>query len=664
MAANQQKEEIILEFKVDQSELLKEAGNTKKAIIGLQDETRELNKQFKDGKITLDEYAKESVRLENQIKKEKATLNDLNKSLNTVSGSLDAQRRKLAELTKERNSLNKTTVEGIKRFDQLNKEIKELNETIGKHEQAGGDFRRNVGNYTESIKQAAGELNVMGHNVGDVTTSLSNFVNPATASIALVGALGTLYAKSTIGAKDMAFAQNQLNFALNLTGNNIARLISSGENGEGLLTKLLNLSLKFSGIGLLDALGITNIQGDSKTLALIQEQLSDLAGTELDVRNKINERLEDNQQLLTEMGSEQEDYNKKLDLSNEIITNIRRNEEELRQVLQEELKLQEQQIAIDKDNSDFQNQARKTRNEISKLEKDSERQVQTIVRMQDDINKKLVEEARLRGFINKQGGRSRTSATVSSQTPDLINEQQVVADAQVRLANGMEQRITRFKNQQSKKRREDDDQEAINFREAQQMKLRAASEVAGALAQVFQDGSELQKVFALASIATDTAEAIAALTAASEQNPANGFTFGAAGIVQYAAGIARILGNIAAAKNVLSQAAGGGNFVTKGPSLLLVGDNPGGVERVTVEPLSGKGKTRVAQNSNLIAMAGGGTLTAYSDGNYLANTGTRETNQAIMMANMMKRMPRPIVQVVDIKRGLKNVDIKTTSAGR
>ena len=38
--------------------------------------------------------------------------------------------------------------------------------------------------------------------------------------------------------------------------------------------------------------------------------------------------------------------------------------------------------------------------------------------------------------------------------------------------------------------------------------------------------------------------------------------------------------------------AGGGEFLTKGPMTMLVGDNPGGVERVTVEPISGKGVTR------------------------------------------------------------------------
>lgn len=54
-----------------------------------------------------------------------------------------------------------------------------------------------------------------------------------------------------------------------------------------------------------------------------------------------------------------------------------------------------------------------------------------------------------------------------------------------------------------------------------------------------------------------------------------------------------------------SAAAGGGDFITKGPTLLLVGDNPGGRERVSVEPLSGRGKTVINPRGNLIAAAGG-----------------------------------------------------------
>ena len=68
------------------------------------------------------------------------------------------------------------------------------------------------------------------------------------------------------------------------------------------------------------------------------------------------------------------------------------------------------------------------------------------------------------------------------------------------------------------------------------------------------DFAELQKISTLAQITFDTASAISSLTAASEANPTNAVTFGGAGIVQFITGLARILGNIAQARQVLKKA--------------------------------------------------------------------------------------------------------------
>lgn len=53
------------------------------------------------------------------------------------------------------------------------------------------------------------------------------------------------------------------------------------------------------------------------------------------------------------------------------------------------------------------------------------------------------------------------------------------------------------------------------------------------------------------------------------------------------------------------KAAGGGSFVTSGPTNFTVGDNPGGMELVSVLPLSGIGQSSV--NGQALRMAGGGS---------------------------------------------------------
>jgi hypothetical protein len=110
----------------------------------------------------------------------------------------------------------------------------------------------------------------------------------------------------------------------------------------------------------------------------------------------------------------------------------------------------------------------------------------------------------------------------------------------------------------------------------------------------------------------------------------------------------------------IAAAAGGGDFVTTKPTLLLVGDNPGGRERVTVEPLSGKGQTRIG-NSGLIAMAGGGSLTVNPSGmSAISSTASNDVfNQMAIsksITDTFAKLGNPVVSVVDIKK----VSNKTT----
>ena len=77
------------------------------------------------------------------------------------------------------------------------------------------------------------------------------------------------------------------------------------------------------------------------------------------------------------------------------------------------------------------------------------------------------------------------------------------------------------------------------------------------LAGIAGESTAVGKALALANIGIDTAQAISSLTKASEQNPANGLTFGAAGTIQFATGLIRIAANIKKAKDLLSKVKGG-----------------------------------------------------------------------------------------------------------
>jgi hypothetical protein len=68
-----------------------------------------------------------------------------------------------------------------------------------------------------------------------------------------------------------------------------------------------------------------------------------------------------------------------------------------------------------------------------------------------------------------------------------------------------------------------------------------------------KERNKIAKAAALAQIAIDTAQAFSALVRNSESNPSNAVTSGLAGIAQFAAGAARIITNIAKAKDLLTS---------------------------------------------------------------------------------------------------------------
>src|ERR1041385_5538008 len=97
------------------------------------------------------------------------------------------------ELRKSRDGVNIATKEGQELVQKLNVAIDKNNKTIKDNSSALEKQRQNVGNYTNSIKEAAGELNIFGVNVAQAGEKLGTFVNPATAAVGVLTALGSAY---------------------------------------------------------------------------------------------------------------------------------------------------------------------------------------------------------------------------------------------------------------------------------------------------------------------------------------------------------------------------------------------------------------------------------------------------------------------------------------
>jgi hypothetical protein len=128
------------------------------------------------------------------------------------------------------------------------------------------------------------------------------------------------------------------------------------------------------------------------------------------------------------------------------------------------------------------------------------------------------------------------------------------------------------------------------------------SEVGSALIKDQKKLEKFNKANALIQIGIDTAKAISSLVAASQANPFNGLTAGAAGIAQFASGIIQIVTNIAKAKQILTSggtpSAGGGGGTAEAT---------GGSTTNVAQQVPASAQLFGATNSGNVMSAGGGT---------------------------------------------------------
>jgi len=84
-----EKETIIFDFQIEQSGAIADLEKTKASIVLLREEQKKLTQAYKEGNITLEEYASESVRVEQVLKKETTTYSNLTKQVQGTKSKTD-----------------------------------------------------------------------------------------------------------------------------------------------------------------------------------------------------------------------------------------------------------------------------------------------------------------------------------------------------------------------------------------------------------------------------------------------------------------------------------------------------------------------------------------------------------------------------------------------
>jgi hypothetical protein len=615
-------ETAILNLQVDQGKAEKDLIRIQKVILDNKKAQQDLTKAYKNQVITQEEYIRENLRLQSNIKKEQQQVGVLTKLINAEAGSRNALKARVSQLVSEYDNLNLKTDAGIKRAKELQKELKSLNSQITKTSKDAGLFKDQIGNYPATFSEAAKSINVAGVSVGDVGARLASFANPATAALGIVTALGSAYANSTLGAKDLEFAHNQLSAATEILTGRFADLITTAEDGEGPISRFISAAL----INLDPTSGAF-----ARVSAQIKEELEDLNREELKIRAEVAARIEENQEKLTFIADEQESINDKLNASNDIEANLINNKAVLVDVLNKQIEKLNALLRIHKNDEVLLTTILEKELERDKLSASTNKQIEKNNKLQDDLNAKLQEEIRLRNLIAKQGGQNVAIPTgASTTTGDTFNQATGVGDLQIDASKVIADGIVKV----NKDAYEADLAAKRMFNQAKlesdKATAIAAGKIAGEASELFEESTEAYKVLASASTLISTYTSAQGAYESLVRIPFAGPTLAAAAAaVAIAQGLKRV-----AAINGIEFAEGG--YTGPGQKYDVAGVVHKG-EYVTpkhiVESPAAQGHLRALE----------GMRRRYADGGFVTNTNTADANQSLMLLNAIKMIPPSVV---------------------
>lgn len=673
-------ETILLNLEVDQGQAEKDLIAVNKAILNNKEAAQELTKAYKAGTITQEEYVEENIRLQQNLKKNQQLSQSLTKVINTEKGSRNDLRNRIAKLVQEYDNLNTTTKKGEERAKQLQKELSHLNATLTESDNAAGLFKNQIGNYPKTFGDAAKEIKVAGVSVGDMGSQLAAFANPATAVIGVLGALGAAYSKSTSGSRDLAFASKQLSVVVSQLTEDFGNLVSGGSGGGGgggPVSQLTNQYLKLiQFVPLIKAIDLFSSNALSNYIESLRK-----VGEEAAIADEKLRALEISRAFAAGFAKDDE---RRAELARRIRDDETKTLEEryqaalkidpiLENAAQRTITVINAQIQAIKESTVGYNNNLEAQLKVAQLEgeiKDKQeeingkltenvtarRNILTLLREQEAIEKRLAELDALpadRGILGQINLADEVAITPDSEkTQAQLAEQErtkeiIEGTAKFTIDNTkyLNKALEVLEAQRVKRSIEQKEQETKARHELEISALNATANVFAQLSQLAKDGSDAQKELALISIAFNTAEALVAGVASAAEIgwPQN--------IAAIASIVATILSNVAQAKSVIEGYAEGGYTGDGGKY------EPAGVvhkgEYVTPQNVM----RNPAATPHIQALESMRTK-GYADGGFVTGRATSEANAALITANAFKNLPRPVVEVVEITRAQRKVEVK------
>lgn len=613
--ADTTKETIIFDFQVEQGDAISDLERFKRNIIQTKEEQKQLNDAYKKGSISLDEYAKETVRLDAILKKEQTTYNDLSKAMTGTKTQTD------------------------KLIDSNNKLAKTNTDLSGK------------------FKDVAGNINIAGTNLGSLTSGMSAFLNPVTAAGAAVGALATAYFNTGRGAADLEAIQFKLQATTEVLSNKVADFVDLIKEGDGPLKGFFNSFVDaIPGVRLFGAAWQASIGEEVSKLAEIKAQLDDLDEARTVALTKQNNLLEDNASLLEEINREQTSYQDKQDKIQQMLSNVNSAFEESLSIKRQEVALLEKEMETNKGSEELRRKINDINREISQEERKREKLYTNILKMEDNIAaaqavkvEKLQQAAALEEQIlrHKEAQIQLTGEVVEEAAirNEVISGNEEITSSLLNMTLQTDQLSASIeKKNKATEQGIKASNAALKADKDRTGSLLVLSNAIGGAATIFEKHTIASKFLSAAQAGINS------FLAGTEvlKDP----SFIGRPIQRTVAMFATIAAGLAQQGKILGAFAGGGSFETKGPTWLLVGDNPGGRERVDVTPVSGKGQTKIFNDG--LAMAGGGSI----NGSILAASSTAPLDAQFSINDAIRDLPAPIVDFQEMVSFGKKVGFK------
>jgi hypothetical protein len=632
-------ETILLKVEIDQSDAQKQLVQTEKNLLNLKKQQAELTKEYKEGKVSQDEYVKSNLALQKSIAKETDQKRTLTKLVDTESNSRNALKLKVAELTKEYDSLNRSTEAGAKRSLELQKELKALNAEINKGSKSAGNFKDQIGNYPAALQDATAAAGPFGQSVQGAAQSMVKFATPLTAGIGLLTGLVTAYANSTTGARDLTKATNLLSSATEIAteafGDFIAEQSGAQEGGPGIFESLVFGLLAQLDIGLATS---SLIKANNKTLQNdleISRALAAAAAKEDERRAELARRIRDDEsKALEERLAQTETIDKVLSASaqrsviviqaqvnaiKEATTNYEKNREAQLKVAQLEGEISDKNEEIT--GKLTENVA--ARQAILKLIKESRDAENADARAQRRAISFLPDEK-----IAEPDVETPAMKREARETEFIIEQGQIRFDATQDLNKSLLKANKQFYDQDLKNKQ----QTAIAKAKQDELALQVTADVLGAASTLFEQNTAEYKLLATAQTLIDTyvgaQRAFNALAGIVPAGPVLGAAAAAAAVI---AG----LGRVAAINNV--QFAEGG-FTGPGSKY-----QPAGIVHAGEYVAPQSVVNSPSAQPHIAALEG--MRKGYADGGFVTEQNISPYQNALITANAIKNLPPAVIGV-------------------